>query len=95
MYIYGGLDPSPTILTRGYGMAWGAGGWLLPNFLAKAGDEVGARLRKRVATELKTTFASHYTDEISLAEALQADVVRRYNAKATGEKFLICPQNEI
>ena len=73
-------------------MAWGVGGWLLPNFLAKAGAEVGERLRARVVAELKTTFASHYTDEISLVEALQADIVARYYAKTTGEKFLICPQ---
>jgi len=95
VYIYGGLDTSATTLTRGYGMAWGVGGWLLPNFLAKAGEEVATKLRMRVATELKTTFASHYTDEISLSDALQADVVRRYNSKTTGEKFLICPQKEI
>lgn len=92
VYLYGGLDSSPTVLSRGYGMAWGVGGWLLPNFLAKAGNEVAMRLRTRVADELKTTFASHYTDELSLEEALQADVVARYYAKATGEKFLICPQ---
>lgn len=92
VYLYGGLDVSPTVLTRGYGMAWGVGGWLLPNFLAKAGPEVADRLRKRVVDELTTTFASHYTDEISLAEALQADIVKRYYAKTTGEKFLICPQ---
>jgi len=92
VYLYGGLDTSPTTLSRGYGMAWGVGGWLLPNFLAKAGPEVGMRLRARVADELKTTFASHYTDEISLSEALDADTVKRYNAKKTGEKFLICPQ---
>lgn len=95
VYLYGGLDTSPTTLTRGYGMAWGVGGWLLPNFLAKAGQEVAARLRTRVANELKTTFASHYTDEISLSEALQADVVAKYNAKTTGQKFLICPQKDI
>ena len=95
VYLYGGLDTSPTKLTRGYGMAWGVGGWLLPNFLANAGDEVAVRLRKRVADELKTTFASHYTEEISLSEALQADVVARYNAKTTGEKFLICPPKDI
>jgi len=92
VYLYGGLDTSPTVLSRGYGMAWGVGGWLLPNFLAKAGAEVAMRLRARVADELKTTFASHYTDELSLGEALQADVVKHYYAKATGEKFLICPQ---
>lgn len=95
VYLYGGLDVSPTILNRGYGMAWGVGGWLLPNFLASAGMEVAGRLRTRVAKELTTTFASHYTDEISLSEALQADVVARYNAKKTGEKFLICPQQAL
>lgn len=95
VYLYGGLDTSPTTLTRGYGMAWGVGGWLLPNYLAKAGDEVAMRLRKRVADELKTTFASNYTDELSLSEALQADVVARYNAKTTGQKFLITPQKTL
>ena len=95
VYLYGGLDTSPTVLTRGYGMAWGVGGWLLPNFLAKAGLDVAARLRTRVANELKTTFASNYTDEISLSEALQADIVTRYQAKTTGEKFLVCPQKDI
>ncbi|MEM8695936.1 MAG: zinc-binding dehydrogenase [Pseudomonadota bacterium] len=92
VYLYGGLDVSPTVLTRGYGMAWGVGGWLLPNFLAKAGAAVADRLRARVVDELTTTFASHYTDEISLAEALQADIAKRYYAKTTGEKFLISPQ---
>lgn len=94
VYLYGALDQSPTVLNRAYGMAWGVGGWLLPNFLAKAGAEVGTRLRTRVATELKTTFASHYTDELSLAEALDADIVAKYNAKTTGQKFLICPHKE-
>ena len=95
VYLYGGLDTSPTVLTRGYGMAWGVGGWLLPNFLAKAGDEVANRLRTRVANELKTTFASHYTDEISLAGVLDAATVAKYNAKTTGQKFLVCPQIDL
>lgn len=95
VYLYGGLDVSPTTLNRGYGMAWGVGGWLLPNFLARVGTEVAVRLRTRVAKELTTTFASHYTDELSLAEALDEDTVARYNAKATGEKFLICPQRPV
>jgi NADPH:quinone reductase-like Zn-dependent oxidoreductase len=95
VYLYGGLDTSPTVLSRGYGMAWGVGGWLLPNFLAKAGQEVAIRLRQRVADELTTTFASNYTDELSLSDALKADVVARYNAKVTGQKYLICPQMPI
>lgn len=94
VYLYGGLDVSPTVLSRGYGMAWGVGGWLLPNFLAKAGADVGNRLRMRVVDELTTSFASHYTDEVSLVEALQSDIVARYYAKTTGEKFLICPQKD-
>ena len=92
VYLYGGLDVSPTTLNRGYGMAWGVGGWLLPNFLAKAGMEVAGRLRMRVAQELTTSFASTYTNEISLSEALDAGVMKQYYAKHTGEKFLICPQ---
>ena len=95
VYIYGGLDVSPTVLNRSYGFAWGVGAWLLPNFLAKVGMEVGNRLRMRVAKELKTTFASHYTDEISLSEALDADIVAKYNAKTTGTKFLITPQKAV
>ena len=91
VYIYGGLDMRPTEFTRGFGMAWGMGGWLLFPFLQKIGPVDAARLRERVAAELKTTFASHYTREISLQEALQPDVVAAYNRRATGEKFLINP----
>ena len=92
VYIYGGLEVAPTVLSRSYGFAWGVGAFLLPNFLAKAGMDVAARLRARVAEELTTTFASNYTDEITMVDALQAETVAKYNAKATGEKFLVCPQ---
>lgn len=91
VYIYGGLDTRPTELARSYGMAWGLGGWLLTYFLMKAGPAEGQRLRERVAAELKTTFASHYTAEIGLAEALRPEVIAAYNRKATGEKYLINP----
>ncbi len=91
VYIYGGLDPGPTELTRAFGFAWGLGGWLLTPFLMKIGPERAQALRQRVASEIKTTFASHYTAEISLVEALQPDVLAAYNRKATGEKYLINP----
>ncbi len=91
VYIYGGLDRSPTILKRTYGMAWGVGGWLLPLFLQKIGPEAGQTLRERVAREIKTTFASHYTNEVSLAEALRPEVIAAYGRQATGEKYLIRP----
>ncbi|WP_293476389.1 zinc-binding dehydrogenase [Phenylobacterium sp.] len=91
VYIYGGLDTGPTELNRAFGMSWGLGGWLLTYFLMKAGPEKGAALRQRVVDELKTTFASSYTAEISLAEALRPDVIAAYNRKTTGEKYLINP----
>ncbi|MCG8405722.1 MAG: zinc-binding dehydrogenase, partial [Phycisphaerales bacterium] len=91
VYIYGGLDRTPTELTRNYGMAWGIGGWLLPNFMARVGMDVMGKLRARVAAELKTTFASHYTKEVSLAEALTLDAIKVYGKQATGEKYLVNP----
>src|SRR5690606_5547493 len=92
LYLYGGLDPSPTILDRlAFGFTWSVSGWLLFPFLAKAGPEVAQRLRARIADELKTTFASHYTRVIGLAEMLDPDVLRACDRKATGEKFLIDP----
>jgi NADPH:quinone reductase-like Zn-dependent oxidoreductase len=95
VYIYGGLDIGPTELNRGYGMAWGLGGWLLTPFLIKVGPAEAAKLRQRVADELKTTFASHYTAEISLAEALEPAVMAAYNRRATGEKYLINPNKGV
>ena len=91
VYIYGRLDMSPTLIPPGVGMAWGTGGYLLTYFLQKVGAEGRAKLRKRVMDELKTTFASHYTDELSLSEALNLDTLKAYNAKRTGEKYLINP----
>ncbi len=91
VYIYGSLDRSPTVLQRAYGMAWGVSGWLLTPFLQKAGGETVMRMRARVASELKTTFASHYTRHISLREALRLDVIAGYAQIATGSKYLITP----
>ena len=91
VYIYGGLDLRPTELNRTFGMAWGIGGWLLFPFLMKIGQAEGARLRARVVAELKTTFASHYTQVVSLHEALQPAHIAVYAKRATGEKYLINP----
>ena len=91
VYIYGSLDSGPVVLNRAFGMAWGVGGWLLFPFLQKIGPADGARLRQRVVDELKTTFASHYTQEVSLQEALQLNHIAVYGKRATGEKYLINP----
>jgi NADPH:quinone reductase-like Zn-dependent oxidoreductase len=91
VYIYGSLNPGPVELNRAFGMMWGVGGWLLTPFLMKIGRADGEKLRQRVASELKTTFASHYTQVVSLQEALQLPNIAVYNKRATGEKFLINP----
>jgi hypothetical protein len=91
VYIYGGLDRSPTVLNRSFGLAWGVGGWLLTPFLGKIGLETFLALRERVAAGLETTFASSYTAEVSLAEALQPQAFLEYTKQATGEKFLLTP----
>ena len=90
-YIYGSLDVRPTMIDRNFGLAWGIGGWLLTPFLARIGAERTGELRARVAAELKTTFASHYTQVIGLREALDPAVIAAYARRATGEKFLIDP----
>ncbi len=94
VYIYGGLDRGPTVLQRNFGMAWGIGGWLLTPFLERAGMDTFFALRQRVAAELETTFASHYTKEVSLAGALQPDAFLEYAKQATGEKYLIAPHKQ-
>ena len=92
VYIYGGLDTSPTLVHRNFGMTWGMGGWLLFPYLQQIGPAAVASLKARVARELTTTFQSHYAGSVGLAEALSLDSVSRYAQRATGAKFLITPQ---
>ena len=91
VYIYGGLDRSPTILSRNFGFSWSVGGFLLTPFLQKVGLEKMIEMRAKVAAEINTTFASHYTKEVSLAEALSPEAIAVYGKQATGEKYLIKP----
>jgi NADPH:quinone reductase len=91
VYLYGMLDPAPTEFSRSFGMAWGMGGWLLFPFLQKIGSADAQKLRERVAAELTTTFASHYSRTVSLAEALTLDAIAVYGQRSTGAKVLIDP----
>lgn len=91
VYLYGGLDTSPTTFRRNFGMAWGMGGWLLFPFLNRIGAAGAEALKQRVARELRSTFRSQYAGELSLTQALAPEQVRRYAQRATGEKFLIRP----
>ncbi|HKY80653.1 MAG TPA: zinc-binding dehydrogenase [Sphingobium sp.] len=91
VYIYGSLDPSPTVLDRTYGMAWAVGGFLLTPFLQRIGPAGVARLRARVAAELGTTFASHYSGTVSFRELLDPRRLSAIARRATGEKYLLDP----
>ena len=91
VYIYGGLDRSPTVLNRTFGFSWSLSAWLLTPFLTRIGGEGFLRLRARVAEGITTTFASSYTDSVTLAGALQLEAARSYAKQATGTKYLITP----
>jgi NADPH2:quinone reductase len=67
-------------------MAWGIGGWLLFSHLTRIRPEATQKLRERVANEISRTFASSFTREISLAEALDPEIIRSYRRMATDEK---------
>jgi NADPH2:quinone reductase len=95
VYIYGALDTGPTVLDRNFGFAFGIGGWLLWPFLEKIGPAAAAMLRQRIVAELKTTFASRYTKEISLVEALRLEEIAVYRKRSTGAKYLINPNKGI
>ncbi|WP_201608622.1 zinc-binding dehydrogenase [Psychrobacter okhotskensis] len=92
-YIYGALNRGPITLNRNFGFAWGVNGFLLFNALAKLGTKTVMSMRKRVAEEITTTFASSYTHEVTLQEALQLQSIAAYGKQATGEKYLIKPQD--
>ena len=91
VYLYGGLDTRPTTFVRSFGMSWGMGGWLVFPYLQKMGAERMAALKRRVADELTTTFASHYERRVTLAEMLQPDAIVAYNQRATGAKLVVMP----
>jgi NADPH:quinone reductase-like Zn-dependent oxidoreductase len=91
VYLYGNLDPAPTVIHRRVGMAWGVGGWLVFPYLSKLAPELVQGLKQRVADELTTTFASTYSHEVSLPGMLGAQAIAAYTKRATGEKFLVRP----
>ncbi len=91
VYLYGGLNTAPTEFNRNFGMCWGMGGFLLWPFLNRVGPARANELKARVAAELKTTFASHYAKQISLAEVLSLDALALYGPRNTGAKVLVNP----
>jgi len=94
VYIYGSLDFSPTIIQRTVGMRWAVGGYLLTDALGRLGGEAIGRMRERVISELKTTFASSYARTIGLADILDPDQLAACAKRGTGEKVLIDPSSD-
>jgi NADPH2:quinone reductase len=65
---------------------------LLTPFLGTLSMEDHARLRQRVVEGLTTTFASTYSDEVSLDQLLDPATAQAYARQATGSKYLVRPQ---
>lgn len=95
VYVYGALGHGPIELSRSFGMAWGAGGWLVFPYLQKLEPAATQRLKQRVVSELTTTFASAYAGEVSLVEALDLKNIAVYSQAATGHKYLINPNKGV
>jgi NADPH:quinone reductase len=94
VYIYGSLDFSPTVIDRKFGVAWGVGGYLLTNALARLDGEAIGRMRARVLAEAKTTFASGYAQTIGLRDVLEPEVLAVVARRSTGSKYLIDPSSD-
>ena len=92
VYIYGSLDTAPDRTEPG--VRHDLGRRRLAAVPVPAEDRPGRRRASCASAwsaELKTTFASHYTQVVSLQEALQLSNIAVYNKRSTGEKFLINP----
>jgi NADPH-dependent curcumin reductase CurA len=92
VYVYGGLDVGPIVIDRRFGFSWSVAGWLLTPFLSTVSMEDHTRLRDRVVAGLTTTFASSYSDEVSLEGLLDPATAQAYARQATGSKYLVRPQ---
>ena len=88
LYNYGGLDTSPSTMTKGQRKR--SGFWFLGAFSAK--DRANfKRCMGRVRDEIKTTFATNYTAIVPLQQAVQLDALNVYGKQTTGKKYLLMP----
>lgn len=92
VYIYGNLDPSPTIVNRGFAHSWSIAGWVLPAILKAMGPDRVGELKQRIATELTAVFAGQYARTVSLTEMIAPQTIVAYARRATGAKHLVDPR---
>ena len=92
VYIYGHLDPSPTMLAHeDYGLLWDVRNWYMPATMGRVGPERAAEIQTRAIQGITSTFVSHFSHEISLTQALDPETMRDYSRMASGQKYLINP----
>lgn len=89
--IYGRLDNSSIVLKPNFGFTFSINGWLLMPFLQTVDPKRIHELRQRIIAEIKTTFASHYSAEISMQDALTVEALTKFGKIKTGQKVLINP----
>ena len=83
--------PGPTELTRASAWPGASAAGCCFRSCRRSAPPSASRLRQRVAAELKTTFASHYTQVVSLPRRCSLPIIAAYAKRATGEKYLINP----
>ena len=91
LYFYGNLDKSPTSFKHSFGTLWGMGRYQLGTFLQKLEPDAVVAMRRKIVSEITSTFATTYSREISLKEALSSEAIAIYHTCPTGEKYLINP----
>jgi NADPH:quinone reductase len=91
LFVYGRLDLSPMVIPPSIGFSWDMSAWLLFPFLDEIGPAASRALSERVIAGIDTTFASHFSQRLSLAGVLERDAALAINARRTGEKALILP----
>lgn len=91
LYFFGGLDPTPVVFERNFGMAWGMGGWLLQPRLATFGPEAFARFKARIAAELTTTFATEFGLKLPLSGLTSLENLAAMASMKTSGKALVLP----
>ena len=91
LYVYGRLDLSPTILPPSIGFSWDISAWLLFPYLQEIGVEASRAMSERVIAGIDSTFASHFSQRLTMEQVLEKDAALVINARRTGEKALIVP----
>jgi NADPH2:quinone reductase len=92
VYIYGNLDSSPSMITRGYFPGWSIGGWVLPGVLKRIGTKRVAQLKRRIVADLTTTFAAQYARTVSLRGLIAPQTLAACWHRSSGAKYLVDPR---